>query len=47
MNEEATIIRGQDLEKQVQALADLPPEALGYMLGMLKEQGQFREGGGE
>ncbi len=39
MNEEATIIRGEELEKQVQALAELPPEALGYMLAMLKEQG--------
>jgi hypothetical protein len=48
MNEEATIIRGEELEKQVQALADLPPEALGYMLGMLKEQGlKIQEGGFE
>lgn len=39
MNEEVTIIKAEDLQQQVQALADLPPEALGYMLAMLKDQG--------
>lgn len=39
MNEEAEIITADQLTKQVRALAGLPPEALGYLLGVLKEQG--------
>jgi hypothetical protein len=39
MNEEVTIIRPEDLEKQIKDLAELPPAALGYMLAMLKDQG--------
>jgi hypothetical protein len=39
MNEEVTVIKAADLQAKVNALAALPPEALGYTLAMLKEQG--------
>ncbi|MGE0651359.1 MAG: Bug family tripartite tricarboxylate transporter substrate binding protein [Alphaproteobacteria bacterium] len=39
MNEEVSIIKAEDLEKQIKDLAEMPPEAFSYMLSMLKEQG--------
>ncbi|MQA66618.1 MAG: hypothetical protein GEU76_12085 [Alphaproteobacteria bacterium] len=39
MNEEVTIIKAEDLEKQIKDLAEMPPEAFSYMLAMLKDQG--------
>jgi hypothetical protein len=39
MNEQVTIITPEALEKKVRSLGKLPPEALGFMITMLKKQG--------
>ncbi|MFT5539567.1 MAG: hypothetical protein ACI82H_001088 [Alphaproteobacteria bacterium] len=39
MNEQVTIITPEALEKKVRSLGQLPPEALSFMITMLKKQG--------